>query len=618
MKTKALYLTVALGMMLGFSSCNLDTFPSDEMNSDALLQDAKGAEYIMNGCYSLLKEEVEFLGYESGNYYVRHYFQMTEFPSDNICLSSHTTDPLYEATAYMMNDGLKNVGTLWMVGYKIIFMTNQVIETLDESKEENHQLLGEAYFMRGLLHLHMVTLYALPYSFGRDNLGVPLRTSTASSVTVRNPVGEVYDQIAADLRKAADLMGASRGNTGYACKDAALGLLSRVYLYMEEYDKCIDVVDEALNGATPDSKLEPSASFPAYFKNAKTSQETLFCIAHDIADSRGQSSVGSMYLKDGIGWGEVYPSNPLMNLYERYPNDLRYTSFIIPKFTNTPDTLLISRWLDEGKWQTWAEWKAAYKEDTANHAPGHVVTTPPLPTDSIQGIYTERVYFADPETPDGGINSGRTCLSFRLTKVGDTYTFNDSLLTSPTTNKTYTVETKTVNGEYKEYYVNYKGEECAARIMKNIEERNTNPIVYVSKFSYQDSDPMLSSPVICRWGEVILNRAEAYARTGQDAKALGDVNVIRERAGLSGTELFSSGQMHGYGNVIDVVMDERRLELAFEGHRMYDVYRNKQDMDRRYPGAQPWKIVPYTEPHIIYPIPNNEWTVSGIQQNPGY
>ena len=75
MKTKALYLAVALGMMLGFSSCNLDTFPSDELNSDLLLQDAKGAEYIMDGCYAVLKDEVDFLGYASGNCYVRHYFR---------------------------------------------------------------------------------------------------------------------------------------------------------------------------------------------------------------------------------------------------------------------------------------------------------------------------------------------------------------------------------------------------------------------------------------------------------------------------------------------------------------------------------------------------------------
>ena len=43
MKTKALYLTAALGMMLGLGSCSLNYFPSDELNSEALLQDAKGA-----------------------------------------------------------------------------------------------------------------------------------------------------------------------------------------------------------------------------------------------------------------------------------------------------------------------------------------------------------------------------------------------------------------------------------------------------------------------------------------------------------------------------------------------------------------------------------------------
>lgn len=225
-KTLGTWNLVALSLVLslGFSSCNLDYFPSDELNSDLLLQDAKGAEYIMDGCYALMKDEVEFLGYASGNTYLRHYFQLAEFPADNICLSSHTTDPLYEATAYMMNDGLKNVGTLWMVGYKIIYMTNTVIETLDESVQENRQLLGEAYFMRGLMHLHLVTLYAKPYSMGRDNLGVPLRTSTSSEVIVRNPVGEVYDQIVKDLTKASELMGASRGNAGYPSRDAALGV----------------------------------------------------------------------------------------------------------------------------------------------------------------------------------------------------------------------------------------------------------------------------------------------------------------------------------------------------------------------------------------------------------
>lgn len=569
MKTKALYLTVVLGMMLGFSSCNLDYFPSDEMNSDLLLQDAKGAEYIMNGCYALLKDEVTFLGYASGNTYCRHYFQMSEFPADNICLSAHTTDPLYEATAYMMNDGLKNVGTLWMVGYKIIYMTNQVIETLDENKEENRQLLGEAYFMRGLLHLHLVTLYAQPYTYGRNNLGIPLRTSCASETTVRTPVGDVYDQIAKDFRKAADLMGKSRGNAGYPCKEAALGMLSRVYLYMEKWDDCIAAVNEALNGADPSTKLDQD--FANYFIKAKTSKETLFCIAHEITDDRGQSSIGSMYLKDGIGWGEIYPSDPLMYLYERYPMDVRYTSFILPQY-DTKDTGM-------------------------------------------------KVYVTVPAT-DGSEEEPHIKAKFTLIDDGaGNYSFKEGTTT-------YNIEARKINGEgepdpsgeYVMYFVNYGGKECLCRINNTVKLRTgfTIPMIYISKFSYQDANPMLSSPVLCRWGEVILNRAEAYAHQGKNAEALADVDVIRTRAGIPAAGLFT-GNMHGYTNVLDVVLDERRLELAWEGHRHFDMCRNKLPMDRRYAGAQPYKIVdPENEPHIIYPIPNNEWTVSGIPQNPGY
>lgn len=304
------------------TSCNLDYFPSDELNSDVLLQDEGGAEYIMDGCYSLLKDEVEFLGYSSGNSFVRHYFQMSEFPADNTCLSSHTTDPLYEATALKMTDNLKNVGTLWMVAYKVIYMTNTVIESTEEgASATSDHLLGEAYFVRAWMHFNLVNLYAKPYSHGRDNIGVPLHISTNNPEPFREKVGPVYDQIVKDLTKASQLMGASRGNAGYPSKDAALGLLSRVHLYMGSYDEVINTVNTMLGGANPASKLD--ADLANYFINAKTSSETLFCIAHEPTETPGQSGIGSMYINDGMGWGEIYPSTPLLYLYERYQDDTR-------------------------------------------------------------------------------------------------------------------------------------------------------------------------------------------------------------------------------------------------------------------------------------------------------
>ena len=541
------------------TSCNLDFFPSDETNSDALLNDASGAAFIMDGCYAILKDEVEFLGYASGNSFVRHYFQMSEFPADNCCLSSHTTDPLYEATALKMTDNLKNTGALWMLAYKVVFMTNSVIETLNEGETlEGDHLLGEAYFVRAWMHLSLVTLYAKPYSHGRENLGVPLHISTNNPVVTRASVGDVYDQIVKDLNKAASLMGASRGNKGYPSKLTAQGLLSRVHLYMENWTECVNIVNTMLGNATPESKLDKDLA--NYFINAKTSEETLLCVGHELTDTRGGSSIGSMYLKDGLGWGEIYPANKLLYLYERYPSDVRYTGFVKPQY--------------------------------------------------LEGNNDITVYFPTSESADSV--SGYLNVSFKTTFDGTNYSFKDG-------NTTYTIEKRVVNGEYFEYHVDYKGEDCLARLHRTMENRNSHPIYYMSKYSYQDGDAMLSSPVVCRWAEVILNRAEAYAHMGgKDAEALADVNVLRTRAGIPTEGMFSAANMHGYNTVLDVVLDERRLELAFEGHRLFDLIRNKCNIDRQYPGAQPWEIVSSNDNRLQYPIPNNEWTVSGIQQNPGY
>ena len=125
MKTKALYLTVALGMVFGLASCNLDYFPSDELNASVLFADESGAASVIDGCYTMFKEEYDYVDpYASGNTYVRHFFQMAEFPADNTCLSGRTTDNLYEATCYKMTANLKKNSHLWWIGYKIIFTAN--------------------------------------------------------------------------------------------------------------------------------------------------------------------------------------------------------------------------------------------------------------------------------------------------------------------------------------------------------------------------------------------------------------------------------------------------------------------------------------------------------------
>ncbi|MBD8388578.1 RagB/SusD family nutrient uptake outer membrane protein [Dysgonomonas sp. BGC7] len=554
---KKIFFTIVFAGLFILTSCDLDYFPNDKITSEGLEKDPSGALYATNGNYAMFKEQLEYRGVSySGSTYVRHYFQMAEFIGDNVCLAGRTSDPLYEALTYKRSAELRNITYLWWCGYKIINGANSVIETVNDGVDaEIDHIKGENYFLRALVHFQLSTLWSKPYVLGRDNMGIILRTSANVSTTQRSTVGVVYDQIVDDLKNAIRLMekGTRRGNAGYVSKEAAQGLLTRVYLYMDKNDEVIKLANDMLAGATPESKLEPTATFPTYFARALESSETLWAVAHTERESRGASSLASMYLTDGVGWGEIYSSDPLNDLYGRYSADVR-NQFVKPQYSSTDKHVV--------------RWAIANDDDFYENDVREVS----LDTDN------NKYFFTDAGT------------------------------------KIY-VETEMING-YPLNYISYKGEKHRARVTLQMYDRYGWPKYYVTKFSYQGGDPMLSSPVMLRWAEVILNRAEAYAKEGETDKALDDVNVIRKRAGLSGNELFSKTNMLGYTNVLDIVLDERRLELSFEGHRAFDVYRNKRSLDRRYSGAQPWETIEYTNNKIQYLIPQDEISVSGIPQNP--
>lgn len=162
-----------------------------------------------------------------------------------------------------------------------------------------------------------------------------------------------------------------------------------------------------------------------------------------------------------------------------------------------------------------------------------------------------------------------------------------------------------------------------------VAERNGYPVWYVMKFSYQEDIASLSSPVILRLSEIYLNRAEANAKLGNHQEAIDDVNVIRQRAGLTGDDLYTTGDLKGRDSVLDVVLEERRLELAFEAHRKLDIFRNNRELVRDYPGThlnpsnpgvdvdEGTQVIPPDHPRVVFFIPENEISLNpNLEQNP--
>jgi hypothetical protein len=146
--------------------------------------------------------------------------------------------------------------------------------------------------------------------------------------------------------------------------------------------------------------------------------------------------------------------------------------------------------------------------------------------------------------------------------------------------------------------------------------RNGVPRYFFKKYNYQEGQTNLSSPVILRLAEMYLNRAEANAKLGNDQLALNDVNLLRLRAGLRDDQLYSVADLIDMASVLDAVLEERQLELAFEGHRQFDLFRNNRPLVRAYKGYHGadndrynHRVEP-TDPRVIYFIPEREINVN--------
>ena len=595
---KKILSTVFLPLLLA-GCINLDFVASDSLTSAALSSNPAAAVYTTDGIYALMKDYAEFRnGVSQNNTFIRQYFLLSELKGDNICFSNTSTDPFWDAATYKDDANSANSGYMWVICYKLIYAANANISGLDEETDLNKQLKGENYFLRAFFHFTLCNLFAKPYSFGADNPGVILRIGTDYSETRRATLGECYDAIEADLMEAIRLMSpeARRGDNGYATKEAAQALLGRLYLYKGEWQKCIDVCSELI-GADALGHLE--AEVTDLYSKAPSSKEVIWCVDitdSDIANLPPKGNLASLYdSPDGTqltGWGELYVADPLLDLMERYPQDKRYKDLV--RLHNSQPGLTVNWGVLDDVNNCLTQAIALPNVDVSTGAVTSSVKDNGDGTYSFE--YQEKSYKAMPD------NTG--------TKVSDDfpgYILNDAAKTRCYVRKVMPTPSIDSKGN-----VVWEANGMSIR-------PGGYPTWFCEKFSHQVglTYPISSSFIVLRYGEVILNRAEAYAQLKKDAEALADVNAIRTRAGLTGDAQMSSANLarRGYKSSLDAVLDERRLELYYEGFRVLDLVRNKRDIDRRFPSRAECVVIPYTNPRIQYQIPVDETSVSGIPIN---
>lgn len=165
---------------------------------------------------------------------------------------------VFERNAYLWEpdvfEGRSSVE--WNNLYRQILFTNTVLEELEKfdpnlkNSPDGLELKGSALFYRSYAFFNLATVFAMPYLPGSNDqeLGIALRLSPDVKIQVqRSSLKETYDRILEDLKNALPLLNSQIEIPTRPSRQAALALMARIYLSIQDYQNALHYSQEALS-----------------------------------------------------------------------------------------------------------------------------------------------------------------------------------------------------------------------------------------------------------------------------------------------------------------------------------------------------------------------------------
>lgn len=256
---------ILLFVILGFTCFSCSNFLTEHSQDQAYIRTYTDLDELLVGDVYMPCDYVSF-GYSSTKW--EAFYPYVHFMGDEtqIVIGSATssvvavTAPYYLFGYYTWQLDVErdyegvNVWTEvqdWEKLYNYINISNLVISLIDERPAETDadcqnvsRIKGEAYFLRAAYYFVLVNLYGKPYSLetASTDLAVPLKLDPyiVDKIFERATVERIYQQIVDDLLEAEScLKDIPRKSVFRANHTATCLLLSRVYLYMQNYEETL-------------------------------------------------------------------------------------------------------------------------------------------------------------------------------------------------------------------------------------------------------------------------------------------------------------------------------------------------------------------------------------------
>jgi len=255
-------------------------------------------------------------------------------PADDVLKGSNPGDSSHLNVA----DQFKYVGVepenraYWRGQWQGIARANQVITNVPNIEMNEYlreRLIAETRFLRAYFYFNLVRIYG----------GVPIFDGLQENYNIpRNSREEVYEFIISDLVYASSILPKSyqKSDLGRATKGAALGMLSKVYLYQKNWQKAFDTSNEVIGMGY---SLDPD--FNHLFRVAgEHGTESVFEIDCDCKTGFGGSQYAEIQgVRGQFGWGFIVPAPSLENAFETGDIRKKYTLLINGQTTDEGDVI---------------------------------------------------------------------------------------------------------------------------------------------------------------------------------------------------------------------------------------------------------------------------------------
>lgn len=312
------------GSLLATVSCTSDFLDVDSRaRVDAAdAQTTYDPVMMVNGVYGELTEFD----------YAFAWLGVTEIISDNADKGSSPTDG---GSDKLILDNLEHtaatgsIDAMWTRFYKTIGRANLSIRYTENygltDQNYKNRLVGEAKFLRALHYFWLVRMFG----------DVPIQEiDNSESWVTRKPKADVYAYIEQDLLDAISLLPNKNqypsADLGRATKGAAQGLLAKVYLYEEKWQKAYDMAGNVMSSG----QYGLESNYAKIWRlDGENGIESLFevqargqSVAHGVQQySQTQGARGT----GGWGWGFNVPSQNLLNAFNDAGDNIRRDATII-------------------------------------------------------------------------------------------------------------------------------------------------------------------------------------------------------------------------------------------------------------------------------------------------